>query len=108
MIEIESSIQHSLGQEAAVQRMHQLVATLTESFPHQVHQVKLHLRDHWIDVSFAAYGYLVQWKAEVYDDQVVLHGRIPDSASKFKRKIEQAILARVEPALALSMRRRAA
>lgn len=108
MIEIESNIQHSLGQELAVQRMHQLLASLTELFPHQVHQVKLHLKDHWIDVSFAAYGYLVHWKAEIYDDQVALHGRIPDSARKFKRKIEEAILARVEPALVMSVRRRAA
>ncbi|MCC7334105.1 MAG: polyhydroxyalkanoic acid system family protein [Pirellulaceae bacterium] len=108
MIEIESSIQHSLGQELAVQRMHQLVASLTERFPSQVHQVRLHLKDHWIDVSFAAYGYLVHWKAEVYDDQVALHGRIPDSASKFKRKIEEAILSRVEPALVMGASRRAA
>ncbi len=108
MIEIESNIQHSLGQELAVQRMHQLVASLTQRFPQQVHQVRLHLKDHWVEVNFAAYGYMVQWKAEIYDDQVALHGRIPDSARKFKRKIEEAILSRVETVLVLSPTRRAA
>ena len=108
MIEIESSIQHSLGQELAVKRMHQLVASLTQRFPQQVHQVRLHLKDHWVEVSFAAYGYMVEWKAEIYDDQVTLHGKIPDSARKFKRKIEEAILSRVETILVMSIGRRAA
>lgn len=108
MIEIESTIQHSLGQELAVQRMHQLVASLTQRFPQQVHQVQLHLKDHWIDVSFAAYGYVVRWKAEIYDDQVTLTGYLPDSARKFQRKIEQSIMQRVEAMLVMTYRRRAA
>ncbi len=108
MIEIEASIQHSLGQELAVERMHRLVASLTQRFPQQVHQVQLHLKDHWVDVSFAAYGYVVHWKAEIYDDQVALHGRIPETARKFKRKIEEAILERVESVLVMSAMRRAA
>jgi hypothetical protein len=99
MIQIESNIQHSLGQDGAVQRMHQLVASLSQTFPQQVHQVQLHFKNHRIEISFAAYGYVVHWQAEIYDDQVSLIGRIPDSASKFKGKIEQAIVARVENAL---------
>ena len=108
MIEIESSIQHSLGQDLAVQRMQQLVASLAQRFPQQVHQVQLHLKDHWVNVSFAAYGYVVQWKAEIYDDQVTLTGHIPDSARKFRRKIEQAIVERVEAVLVQGHRQRAA
>lgn len=100
MIEIESSVQHSLGQETAVARMHDLVSGLTQRFPQQVHQVQLFLQDHRIEVRFAAYGYIVQWKAEVFDDQVSLTGKIPKTAAKFKGKIEQAILARVEETLA--------
>lgn len=108
MINIESNIQHCLGQEMAVERMHQLVATLSQRFPQQVHQVKLHLKDHRIDISFAAYGYVVHWHAEVFDDQVALFGRIPDLAAKFRRKMEQAIVARVEAALLPAPGRRAA
>ena len=108
MIKIESTIQHCLGQELAVQRMHQLEASLTQRFPQQVHQVQLHFKDHWIDVRFVAYGYPVQWRAEIYDDQVTLIGDIPDSARRFQRKIEQAILQRVEAVLVMGYRRRAA
>lgn len=99
MIEIESAIQHSLGQEEAVARIHQMVASLSQRFPQQVHQVQLSLKDNCANVTFAAYGYVVTWRAEIYDDQVSLYGRIPDSAKKFERKIEQAIVSRVEATL---------
>ena len=56
MIEIESNIQHSLGQELAVQRMHQFFASLTARVHHQGHQVTLPLKDHWIVLRFEAYG----------------------------------------------------
>ena len=99
MIDIESRVAHNLGQQAAVERMHQLVASLSQRFPQQVHQVQLHLRDQRIDVSFAAYGYQVSWDAEVLAEEVVLRGHIPDSAKPFRNKIEQSIVARVEAAL---------
>lgn len=99
MIDITCSVQHSLGQQAAIERIHTLVATLTQQFPQQVHQVHLLMKDHQVDVSFAAYGYLVSWRAEVYDDQVSLFGQIPDSARKFQSKMEQAVVSRLETAL---------
>ncbi len=99
MREIQASVQHCLGQEEAIIRIHQLVASLTQRFPQQVHQVSLHMQDHRFDVSFAAYGYLVSWRAEVYDDQVSLLGLIPESAQKFARKMEQTVVSRLEEAL---------
>lgn len=96
MLAIESQIPHTLGREAAIERVHQLVATLSQRFPQQVHQIELHLRDDRVDVSFAAYGYVVHWEAEVNADCVILHGKIPDAARPFRNKIEQAIVARIE------------
>lgn len=101
MIEIATSVQHSLGQEEAIARLHQMVASMTQRFPQQVHQVNLHMTDHRFDVSFAAYGYLVSWRAEVYDDQVSLMGLIPESAKKFAGKMEQAVVTRIEETLQL-------
>ncbi|MFK7736506.1 MAG: hypothetical protein AB8B50_10775 [Pirellulaceae bacterium] len=99
MIEIPAAVQHCLGQDEAISRLHHMVATLTQRFPQQVHQVNLHMKDHRFDVSFAAYGYLVSWRAEVYDDQVSLQGIVPESAKKFASKMEQAIVSRIEDAL---------
>lgn len=99
MIPIESQVAHSLGRDVAVERIHQLVATLSQRFPQQVHQVQSDLHEQRVDVSFAAYGYMVRWQAEIHEATVVLHGQIPDAAKPFKNKIEQAILARVEDTL---------
>ena len=110
MIEIHSQISHQLGQSAAVHRMHELVGSLPQRFPQQVHQVKLLVQDHSVEVSFAAYGYLVHWKADVQEDCILLQGKIPDSAKKFKNKMEQTIVNRVATALELanSLQRKAA
>lgn len=99
MIEIQSAVQHQLNQQEATCRIHRMVASLTELFPQQVHQISLMMKDHRFEVSFAAYGYLVSWRAEVLDDQVALIGWIPDSAKKFEDKMEQAIVSRIEAAL---------
>lgn len=107
MIPIESQVAHSLGREAAVERMHQMVASLSERFPQQVHQIQLDLQEQRIDVSFAAYGYMVQWQADIDEEAVILHGKIPDSARPYKNKIEQAILARVEETLMPAAKRAA-
>ena len=100
MIEINTAVQHCVGQQEAIARIHHLVASLTQRFPQQVHQVNLHMKDHRFDVSFAAYGYLVSWRAEVYDDQVSLMGLIPESAKPFESKMEQAVVSRLEGILA--------
>ncbi len=99
MISIDSEIQHSLGQQAAIDRMQSLVASLSQRFPEQVHQVTMHLSDHQIDVGFAAYGYNIRWSAEVFDDVVQLHGEIPDSAAPFRNKMEATVVSRVEAGL---------
>ena len=99
MIEIQSAVEHDLGQQEATCRIHRMVASMTELFPQQVHQINLMMKDHRFEVSFAAYGYLVSWRAEVLNDRVALTGWIPESAKRFETKMEQAILSRIEEAL---------
>ncbi|QDV23895.1 hypothetical protein Q31a_22050 [Aureliella helgolandensis] len=108
MIEIDSNVQHSLGQEVAVERLHNLAVNLAQRFPQQVHQLKMHFKNHRIDVDFAAYGYVVHWTAEVFDDQVSLHGTVPDSAKVFAGKMKQTITGHVAQELFSSPLRRAA
>ncbi len=108
MITIESSVQHCLGQKMAVVRLRELIADLSQRFPQQVHQVKLNINAHVMNVSFAAYGYVVHWSAEVFDDQVSLVGQIPDSAAPYESKMEQAVVARLEECLTQAVWARAA
>ncbi|GAB5402185.1 MAG: hypothetical protein Aurels2KO_04160 [Aureliella sp.] len=52
-----------------------------------------------MDVSFAAYGYVVHWNAEVFDDQVSLVGELPESAAPYQSKMQEAVVARIEECL---------
>ncbi len=99
MVEIHTHVRHELGCVNALERLHQLVDSLDEKFPQQVHQVRTSWQGNKLNIRFAAYGYLVQWEALVQETQVLLLGQIPDAARSFKGKIEQAIVARLESAL---------
>lgn len=99
MVEINTIVPHKLGRVDALDRIHQMVDTLGQRFPQQVHQVRSSWRDNKLNIRFAAYGYLVQWEAVVLEEQVSLLGQIPDAARVFKGKIEQAIVARLETVL---------
>ena len=99
MVEINTLVSHRLGRIDALDRMHQMVDSLSQRFPQQVHQVRSSWQDNKLNIRFAAYGYLVQWEAVVLEEQVSLLGQIPDAARVFKGKIEQAIVARLESVL---------
>ncbi len=99
MIELESSVTHQLGKVGAVKRIQEFVGSLPQRFPEQVHQVSMLAHDNAVEVRFAAYGYILQWKAEVYDTCIVLHGWIPDAARKFKDKMMQTVEDRIAEAV---------
>jgi hypothetical protein len=99
MIVIESQVAHQLGRIGAVKRVREFVGSLPQRFPQQVHQVTMQVHDDYVEVRFAAYGYMVQWKAEVKESCIVLHGLIPDSARKFQDKMMQTVVDRVSEAL---------
>lgn len=99
MIEIESSVSHQLGKTGAVKRIREFVGSLPQRFPQQVHQVSMQAHDNAVEVRFAAYGYIIQWKAEVYDTCIVLHGLIPDAARKFQHKMMQTVVDRLTDAV---------
>lgn len=110
MIEIESSVNHQLGRSGAVKRVQEFIGSLPQKFPQQVHQVSMQSNDNAVEVRFAAYGYVIQWKAEVFDTCIVLHGLIPDAARKFKNKMLQTVVDRLSEAVrpAIMPMRRAA
>jgi GH35 family endo-1,4-beta-xylanase len=108
MLEIQSIIHHQLGRDAAFTRIHELVATLSERFPQQVHQVHLQLHHQKIQVRFAAYGYMVGVQTEVTETDIIVHTELPESANKFQAKIVDAIVDRLESALAPSVTGQAA
>ncbi len=98
MIELESSVTHQLVKWALSSASKSLWARCP-TLPEQVHQVSMLAHDNAVEVRFAAYGYILQWKAEVYDTCIVLHGWIPDAARKFKDKMMQTVEDRIAEAV---------
>jgi hypothetical protein len=96
MVEIETSVAHQLGDQVALDRLHEMVDSLEARYRDQVHCVESHWNGNQLDISFAAYGYHINWQATVLADRIALVGRIPSAARAFRGKIEQAIVARVE------------
>ena len=109
MIEIESRVVHQLGRVGAVKKLREFVGSLPQRFPEQVHQVTMKMHEDSVEVQFAAYGYLVQWKADVDESSIILHGSIPDSARRFQNKMLQTVVDRIadamRPMISSSMRR---
>ncbi len=96
MVEIETSVAHQLGNDVALNRLHEMVDSLQDRYRDQVHGVQSHWNGNELDISFAAYGYKIDWHATVLADRIALVGRIPSSARPYRGKIEQTIVARVE------------
>lgn len=108
MMEIETSVLHSLGNDAALDCLHEMVDSLEDRYRDQVHCVQSQWKGNELDISFAAYGYHINWHATVLTDRIALIGRIPAAARPYRGKIEQAIVARVEAVIAETEHRRAA
>jgi hypothetical protein len=108
MVEIETSVAHQLGNVAALNCLHAMVDSLEDRYRDQVHCVESHWNGNELDISFAAYGYHINWHATVLTDRIALIGRIPSAARPFRGKIEQAIVARVEAVFEETARRRPA
>ncbi len=96
MVQIETSVSHKLGDLGALNRLHQMVDSLQDRYRDQVHRVESQWNGNELDISFAAYGYNINWHATVLPDRIALVGRIPASARAYRGKFERAIVARVE------------
>ncbi|MGN6135213.1 MAG: polyhydroxyalkanoic acid system family protein [Aureliella sp.] len=108
MVEIETSVAHQLGNAVALDCLHDLIDSLEERYRDQVHCVESRWNGNELDISFAAYGYRINWHATVLNDRIALLGRIPVSARPFRGKIEQAIVARMEAVFQETARRQVA
>ena len=95
MIEIESQVPHQLGRCNAGKRGREFVGSLPQRFPQPVHQVTMQIREDSVEVRYASYGYIVEWKAKVRETCIGLHGLIPDSARKVQNKMLQTVVDRI-------------
>lgn len=94
------SIDHSLGQEEALDRIKGILAQVKENYGSQVSDLQENWTDHGGDFSFKAMGFKIAGDLTVTDSKVLINAEYPWAAKPFQGTIETTIRERAERLLA--------
>ena len=99
MASFGAEVEHTLGQEAAIERLRGFVEKVQESST-EVKDMKGEWTDNVLTISFRTFGMNISAKMAVEETQVVVDGTIPFAAIAFRGKIEQSIASKLKEVLA--------
>lgn len=85
------SVNHSLGQEKATELLKQFLPKLREKFQGQVSDLEEAWNGNTLNFSFKTFGFKINGKMNVAEDNVKLEQDLPLAAMMFKGKVEEAI-----------------
>ena len=94
------SIDHSLGQEEALNRIKGILAQVKENYGSQVSDLQENWTDNGGDFSFKAMGFKIAGDLAVTDSKVMINAEYPWAAKPFQGTIETTIRERAERLLA--------
>ncbi len=95
-----TEVPHSLGKEAATERLKSFIDQVRDRFKDKVSAIDGSWQENKLDFSLTTFGITVTGKLTVEEEKAVLDGQLPFAAFAFKGKIEQDIKAALEKALA--------
>ncbi len=90
------SIDHSLGQEEALQRIKGMMGSVKENYGSQVSDLQEEWTDNGGTFSFKAMGFKISGDLAVTDSKVVIDAEYPWAAKPFQSTIETTIRERAE------------
>ena len=85
------SVNHSLGQERAVELLKQFLPKLRDKFQGQVSDLEEAWNGNVLNFSFKTFGFKINGNLAVEPGDVKLTANIPFAAMMFKGKIEQTV-----------------
>lgn len=85
------SVNHSLGQERAVELLKRFLPRLRDKFQGQVSDLEEAWTDNILNFSFKTFGFKIEGKMDVAEDNVKLEQNLPLAAMMFKGKVEDSI-----------------
>lgn len=94
-----TEVPHTLGKEAATEKLQGFVETASERFQGQVSEFEGNWNDSVYDFRLKTYGFAISGTMTVEDSRVVLDGTIPMAAMMFKGKIEKSFASELEKVL---------
>lgn len=90
------SIDHSLGEEEALNRLKGMLAQVKENYGNQVSDLEENWTDNGGDFSFKAMGFRISGDLTVTDSKVMIDAEYPWAAKPFQSTIETTIRERAE------------
>ncbi len=95
-----AEVPHQLGKEPATERLKDFVDKVRKRYKDQVSAMDGSWDESTLTFSLTTYGFTIDGTLVVDDDKVTLVGNLPFAAIAFRGKIQQAIAAELEKALA--------
>jgi len=94
------SIDHSLGEQEALERIKGMLSQVKENYGSQVSDLEEHWTDNGGSFSFKAMGFKISGDLTVTDSKVMIDAEFPWAAKPFQGTIETTIRERAERLLA--------
>jgi hypothetical protein len=89
-------VPHTLGKEAAIAHLQSLMDKMQEHYKDQVKDIQQSWDDDKLNFSFKTFGMTITGVLTVYDDKVILDGKLPIAAMVFRGQIEGGIRQELE------------
>jgi len=100
MPSFSTEVPHSLGQDAAKEKLSTFLDRIHEKYKDQVSDLQGEWNDNILAYSFSTFGIRISGELTVLDDKVLVKGEIPFSAMMFKGKISSGVQEAIEKTLA--------
>jgi hypothetical protein len=90
------SVPHTLGQQAAQEKLEVLMVRVAEMYRDQVKNIEQRWEENTLHFGFRTLGMNIKGQTEVKESQVDVTGDLPFAAMMFKGKIENDIRTQLE------------
>lgn len=98
MPSFSTEVPHSLGQEAAVARLKQMIETMRVHYEEQVSNLEGTWNGHQLSYSFETFGFSIKGMVTILEQSAKVEGQIPFAVMPFRGAIEDQVRSELERA----------
>lgn len=98
MPSFSTEVPHSLGQEAALERLKGLIETMRSQFEEQVNNLEGTWNGNQLSYSFETFGFSIAGVVTILEQVARVEGQIPFAVMPFRGAIEEQIRSELEKA----------
>ena len=91
MPSFSTEVPHTLGKEAAVEKLKDFLVKVKEDFKDQVSEMEGEWNDNVLTFSLTSYGFKIDGTLTAEEDSAKIAGSLPFAAAMFRGKIESSM-----------------